>query len=105
MQALPTTVFEGLGAESNDSAFRLRALVNENYKIEKKQKGGFILPIAAVAAPALGMLAGKILQDLYGVIKKKITGSGIKMNHKNNNDKKEFILDIIQLNQKSIVLW
>ena len=96
MGILPSTVFEGFGAESNDPAFRLRALVNENYKKEKKQKGGFILPIAAVAAPALGMLAGKILQDIYGLIKKKFSGGSIKFNHKNNNDKKEFILDIIK---------
>ena len=53
---------------------------------------------AGVVAPALGMLAGKILQDLYGLIKKKITGSGlnIKMKHKNNTDKKQFLLDIIK---------
>ena len=94
-QALPTTIFEGFGAESNDPAFRLRALVNENYKKEKKQKGGLI-PLIPIAATALGMLSGKNLQDIYSVIKKKVTGSGIKMNHKNNNDKKEFILDIIK---------
>ena len=54
------------------------------------------MPLIPIAVGALGMLSGKILQDLYGLIKKKITGSGIKMNHKNNIEKKEFILDIIK---------
>ena len=97
---LPTTVFEGFG---NDPTARLKAIVASQYSEKnksKKQKGGIfpIIPLASVGASALGMLAGKILQDIYSVIKKKITGSGlnIKLDHKNNNDKKQFLLNIIK---------
>ena len=92
---MDTRTFSGFG--STDPTARLKALVEEKYidndnkaHSRKLQKGGF-LPLAPIAAGALGALAGKILTDVYDLVKRKITGSGYKIGkHKNKNQRKNF---------------
>ena len=98
---MDTKVFSGFG-EGSDPVSKLRKIVEEQYKInEKKEKKnkikqtGGLIPLAAIGLPIIGALAGEIVKDLYGVIKRKLTGSGVKMNHKTIKDKKIFVQDII----------
>ena len=110
---MDTKRFSGFGT---DPVARLRQLARKHYNkqqrtVDKKEtsrfahsirtsepqnkliKGG-IGPLAAIAIPALGALAGKLTSDLYDFVKRKITGSGIKMNHKTQKDQKEFLLNL-----------
>ena len=100
----PTT-FSGFGVaeeeEIIDPCQKLRDLVKSEYKTEKKgkkklQKGG-ILPALIPIAIAIGSaLAGKITNDVYDFVKKKVTGGGHKMpNHKTKKEKVEFLKDFI----------
>ena len=100
---MDTKRFSGFGT---DPVARLRQLARKHYNkqqrtVDKKEpqnkliKGG-IGPLAAIAIPALGALAGKLTSDLYDFVKRKITGSGIKMNHKTQKDQKEFLLNLIK---------
>ena len=98
---MDTKVFSGFG-EGSDPVSKLRKIVEEQYKIdEKKEKKnkikqtGGLIPLAAIGLPIIGALASEIVKDLYGVIKRKLTGSGVKMNHKTIKDKKIFVQDII----------
>ena len=103
---IDTARFSGFGAsnspyeaEYNDPCFKLRQLVQEQYKTEKsktkKQKGGF-LPLVPIAVAGLTALAGavgkKFGDDIYDFIKKKITGKGhIIPHHKTKQERIEFI--------------
>ena len=98
--------FSGFGAESesenSDPCSRLRSIVQQQYKSETKKdkrkivKHGGLGPIAMVALPALGALAGELAKDLYSLIKSKITGSGIKMPyHKTKKQRIEFLKDVV----------
>ena len=100
---IDSKTFSGFGA-SKDPTERLRALVASQYKFDKHKnknsnskiiKGG-VFPLAAVAAPALGALLGKILVDAYGAIKSKFTGKGYNLDHKTNNDKIHFVKSLIK---------
>ena len=113
---MDTKRFSGFGTETclrdtcanhaSDPVARLRQLARKHYNkqqrtVDKKDpqnkliKGG-IGPLAAIAIPALGALAGKLTSDLYDFVKRKITGSGVKMNHKTQKDQKEFLLNLIK---------
>ena len=85
--------------KSTDPAARLRKLVKAKYKgqlkNDNKQSGG-VLPLAPIAIAAIGAVAGKIAGDIYDFVKKKLSGSGIKFNHKYNNDKKAFLIQLLQ---------
>ena len=108
---LDTKKFSGIGInESHDPTLKLKQLINEKYKnenhktrnnkiIKHRSQTGGIIPLAAlipVGIAALGTLAGKVTSDIYDFVKRKIKGSGIKMNHKSHNDKKEFLLQLIK---------
>ena len=99
-KGMDTNRFSGFGtdneSENNDPVSRLRSLVQEKHAIKakqekkhKNQKGGFA-PLIAVGLPILGALAGEFVKDLYSVIKRKLTGSGVKMNHSSLNNKNFF---------------
>ena len=72
---LPTKEFSGFGIKqeddnvsekNSDPAYKLRQLVQQKYKKELKQneqKGGMI-PLAAIALPVAGALAGEIVKDI-----------------------------------------
>jgi len=52
-----------------------------------------LVPIATAAA---GALAAKITPELYDFVKKKISGSGVKIqNHKTKKEQLEFLKDVI----------
>ena len=98
---MDTKQFSGFGKKETkptDPAARLRQLVKTKYKgqlkHDKKQSGG-VLPLAPIAIAALGAVAGEIVKDIYGLIKRKLSGSGMKFNHK-NNDMKLFLIQLLQ---------
>ena len=98
---MDTKIYSGFGTseepENNDPVARLRLLDVQECKAEKKkvQKGGF-LPLIPIATAASGALAAKITSELYDFVKKKISGSGIKIpNHKTKKEQLEFIKECI----------
>ena len=100
---LPTTVFEGFGEKSDPTA-RLKQMVEEQYihksqskrtKRNKNQTGGFI-PLIPIGVSILGALAGKVIGDVYDLVKKKLTGSGISMKHRTIKDKHNFLLEFLE---------
>ena len=99
---LPTETITGFG-ESNDTAYRLKLLASEvenESKIQKRRRkraqSGGLGPLAAFAIPILGSLAGKVISDVYDLVKKRISGAGVKMNHRAHIDKKEFIIQLFK---------
>ena len=99
---LSTEAMTGFG-ESNDPAYRLKLLASEvenESKIQKRRRkraqSGGLGPLAAFAIPILGSLAGKVISDVYDLVKKQISGSGVKMNHRAHIDKKEFIIQLFK---------
>ena len=50
----------------------------------------------AIGTAADAALASKIVGDLYELVKKKISGKGLKINHKSKNDKKQFLIELLQ---------
>ena len=61
-----------------------------------EQEGG-LSPLVIPVATALAPVAGDLLSDLYGFIKKKITGQGINLNSlKNKKDKTEFMIEVLK---------
>ena len=60
-----------------------------------EQEGGLNLLIIP-ALTALAPVAGSLLSDLYGFIKKKVSGSGVNLNKlKSEQDKKQFVLQLL----------
>ena len=106
---MSTKTFSGFGAnkevqeEKSDPVMRLRQIVQKEYKNNNKkenkdrriQKGG-IAPLLAIALPALGALASEVVKDIYGFLKKKLSGGSIKFNHKNNAEKKTFLIELLK---------
>ena len=97
---LPSTVFEGFG---NDPTARLKQMVEEEYvpkthsrrtRRNKNQSGGFI-PLIPIGVSILGALAGKVIGDVYDLVKKKVTGSGMNMKHTTIKDKHNFLLEFL----------
>ena len=95
--------------ENNDPTAKLKELINKTYKTQSKKdashakagdnnkkiiKGGMI-PLAIVGTAIASALIGKITGEMYDVIKKRLTGKGIKMDHKNDDDKKCFVQDFM----------
>ena len=97
---LNTQKFEGFGEIKSDPAARLRQLVQKHVKktthTKKNIQDGGFAPLAAIAVTALGALAGKVLTDIYSGVKKKLIGSGMQINHKTNDDKKQFLLELFK---------
>ena len=95
---MDTVQYSGFGAseepENSDPIARLRILAQQEYKAEvkhkKTQKGGF-LPLVPIATAAAGALAAKITSELFDFVKKKISGSGVKIpNHKTKKEQLVF---------------
>ena len=98
---LDSNRFSGMGKEeNNDPTAKLKELINKTYKTQSKKenkkivKGGMI-PLAIVGIAIASALIGKITGEMYDVIKKRLTGKGIKMDHKNDDDKKCFVQDFM----------
>ena len=107
---LPTTVFEGFGAnqdddeEPSDPAARLRDLVKHKYKKELKrdhtlikhkreQSGGFAQILVPIAASVLATLAGKV----YDTIRDRIKGKGYDLPHiKNKDETHDFVVKLLK---------
>ena len=91
--------FSGMG-ENSDPTAKLKQLINDTYKKDKKKdkkviKGGMI-PLAIVGTAIASALIGKITGELYDIVKKRLTGSGIKkIDYKTVEDKKQFLQDFI----------
>ena len=116
---LPTTTFEGFGEgeqedeeDDVDPTKRLKKKIKKLMKKPRKylsrnsrrrrrmktmeQEGG-LSPLVIPVATALAPVAGDLLSDLYGFIKKKITGQGINLNSlKNKKDKTEFMIEVLR---------
>ena len=103
MGILPTTVFEGIGAQ--DPTARIKAFVASKYKIIHNNKkrshsadnkiitGGFHPLLVPIIASVVGSLAGKI----FDTIKENIQGKGIQIpNHKTIKDKHEYVLNLLK---------
>ena len=91
-----TKVIEGCGS---DPAARLREMVHDQYNKKKKrnQRGGILPIVAAIGTAAATALASKIVADLYEVLKKKLSGSGLRqINHRTKNEKKQFLIEFLQ---------
>ena len=95
--------FSGMGTseepENTDPVYKLRQIVKEQYKTENKhkkaQKGGFAF-LAPVAIAGLSTIAGKLSGDIYDWLKKKVTGSGMKIPyHKTRAQKIQFMKEFI----------
>ena len=102
---MDTKQFSGFGAEEGsenaDPVARLRDIVKKEYKTDAKknkkgkQSGGFAF-LAPIAIAGLSALAGKLSGDLYDFIKKKVTGSGVRVaNHKTKQQRIEFIKEVV----------
>ena len=101
-QLMDTARFSGMGSEeSSDPVQRLRDLVKHQYKVQekhnnKKQKGGFLIPLIPLATAALTALVTKAVPDIYDFVKKRLTGGGYKLkHHKTIKDKKDFLKEIV----------
>lgn len=103
---LPTKTFSGFGEKEKniDPVFRLRQIANEHYKKtdnkiikrDRHQDGGF-LPLIPIGIALASTLGSKVVGDLYDYFKKKIVGGNYKIpDHKNLNEKKQFLIDVIK---------
>ena len=52
--------------------------------------------VAAIGTVALTALVKKLVQDIYDYVKKKMSGSGLKINHRTKNEKKQFLIEFLQ---------
>jgi len=52
--------------------------------------------LAVVAIGALGAVAKELAVDLYKAVRKKLTGSGIKFNHKTHDERKKFLIEVMK---------
>ena len=52
--------------------------------------------VAAIGTAAAAALASKIVGDLYELVKKKMSGSGLVINHRNKNEKKQFLIEFLE---------
>ena len=87
---LSTKRFEGFG--SSDPTARLKELVKSKYRNEERTHSKQSLglgPLADVALGALGAVAKELAVDLYKAVRKKLTGSGIKFNHKTHDERRK----------------
>jgi uncharacterized protein YdcH (DUF465 family) len=50
-------------------------------------------PLLAIGLPVIGALAGEIVKDIYGVVKKKMFGGELK--HKSLKSQKLFLKDFV----------
>ena len=92
---LDTHKFSGFG----DPAARLREMVHDQYnkKKRKSQRGGILPIVAAIGTAAATALASKIVADLYELVKKKMSGSGLRqINHRTKNEKKQFLIEFLE---------
>ena len=104
---LPTTKFTGFGTEEEtvekaDPCKKLRELVQSEYSTKpknnckKKQHGGVLPILPALAVGALTAIAGKLSGDIYDFIKGKITGHGVKVPyHKTKTEKIKYLKDFV----------
>ena len=53
------------------------------------------IPLIPIGVSILGALAGKVIGDVYDLVKKKVTGSGMNMKHKTIKDKHNFLLEFL----------
>ena len=101
---LDTHRFERFGM---DPAARLREMVHDQYNKKKKkgrshgdrselQRGGILPIVAAIGTVAATALAKKLVEDLYDYVKKKMSGSGLKIDHRTKNEKKQFLIEFLE---------
>jgi len=92
--------FSGFGLnkrkEVKDPTLRLKLIARKQN--HEQQKGGLIpAALIPVGIGILGSLGGKIIGDLYDLVKKKVTGTGYehKMKHKTIYEKRIFLNHIL----------
>lgn len=86
--------FSGFGMK--DPTLRLKLLAKQQKKHDDKQYGGF-LPLVPIGATILSALGGKLVGELYDLVKRKIKGTGYehKMKHNTLYEKRKFLNHVL----------